>query len=316
MEHENDVLIRFLRNLSLEQRSLANSENDSVSDTSLLFCTYTLGYTEQNIYTCKTCGILSGICLGCCYNCHDGHEIIDIGPKKDFRCDCGLSKTPCKLFPHKTANHNNYCHNFVGRFCVCDAFDCESSRESDMHLCIGCYDWFHESCIQIYNDCHNFAAKKFHQINFPIVPDDTQDYFFLCEKCVNQHIFIVNKFRNYFSLEKAEELAWESVDRYPYSVFIHKDWFKYRCECLECNLIELPSLQFKSFKKVPKKKQEELVEDVVMGGSHEDQIYIAQGICILREMLQQSLRESFRQNFRNEIEALRKQLIEQRRRLI
>lgn len=315
MEDENDVLIRFFRNLSLSQGVNREDPGEGITDNSLLYCTYTLGYTEQNIYNCKTCGVLSGICLGCCYNCHEGHEIIDIGPKKDFRCDCGLSKTPCNLFPYKTDNQNNYCHNFVGRFCVCDAYDCEASRDSDMHLCIGCYDWFHQSCIQIYNDCHNFAAKKFHQKNFPIVPENVQEYYFLCQKCLNSNLFLVNKFRNYFSLENPSENFYSSVEFYPYSVFIQKSWFADRCECLECSVLDQPSVQFKSFRKV-EKKQNIQIEDTIMSGSHEDQIYIAHGISILREMLQQSLRESFRANFRTEVEALKKRIIEQRRRFI
>ena len=329
MSNENELLIRYLQNLSQSHPSFSISQNPEILGHSLDYCSYTLGAIEQNIYACKTCNVLSGLCIGCCFTCHQGHEIIDIGPKKDFRCDCGLGKTKCLLFQPKSSNSNQYCHNFLGRFCVCDSTDSDFTRQSDMHMCVGCYDWFHSDCIQIYNDCHNFAAKKFHTKNFPSVPKATENYFLICEKCVNSNIFIINKFRDFLCLDTKSE-NYEEVTRYPYHVFVDRTWLKLRCECLECCRIEEPTVKFRSFKsyvrgndREPGLEFRELLNEnsfelirVLMQENHEDQVHIAHGLVILRSMLQESLRTSFRVNFRNEVEALRKLLSEQRQHVI
>ena len=41
----------------------------------------------------------SGICLACSYHCHEGHELVELYTKRQFRCDCGNSKmdNECKL---------------------------------------------------------------------------------------------------------------------------------------------------------------------------------------------------------------------------
>jgi hypothetical protein len=185
---------------------------------------------------------------------------------------------------------------------------------------VGCFDWFHEDCIQIYNDCHNFAAKKFHSKDFPVIPKDLENFFFLCEKCLNSNIFIVNKFRKYFALESQVQ-EFKTVEKYPYHVFISRKWFLERCECLECSAIEMPLVKFRSFKKILKNVQPETVFDfsfefmqVIMRESHEDQVHIAHGLVILRSLMQESLRVSFRLNFRREVEELRKKMMELRMR--
>lgn len=103
-------------------------------------CTFPLGYVRQPLYACKTCSTSSineeeeqsekeepaGMCYSCSIACHSSHELFELFPKREFRCDCGL--------PGKFANHacalmipakkivkfndkNKYNHNFEGRYC-------------------------------------------------------------------------------------------------------------------------------------------------------------------------------------------------------
>ena len=61
-------------------------------------CSYNKGYVTQMVSICLTCNEDSknskqaGICPGCAVNCHhESHEIIEIGYRRGFRCDCGNS---------------------------------------------------------------------------------------------------------------------------------------------------------------------------------------------------------------------------------
>ena len=59
-------------------------------------CTYKKGYIQQEVIFCQTCYIekklSSGICIGCAYTCHAEHEVLNLGFKRNFKCDCGNSK--------------------------------------------------------------------------------------------------------------------------------------------------------------------------------------------------------------------------------
>lgn len=59
-------------------------------------CTYNKGYIEQELSFCLTCfeekKIPLGICVGCANNCHYDHDVINLGFKREFKCDCGNSK--------------------------------------------------------------------------------------------------------------------------------------------------------------------------------------------------------------------------------
>jgi hypothetical protein len=35
-----------------------------------------------------------GFCVGCAVVCHDGHDLIDLGQRLSFRCDCGNGRMP------------------------------------------------------------------------------------------------------------------------------------------------------------------------------------------------------------------------------
>ena len=55
------------------------------------------------IFICRKCYIFNiyeylirdlklGICLACSYHCHDGHEMVELYTKRNFKCDCGTPR--------------------------------------------------------------------------------------------------------------------------------------------------------------------------------------------------------------------------------
>jgi len=120
-------------------------------------CSYDQGYLKrQGLYSCRTCQTdpenLAGVCVPCSYACHDGHDLVELYTKRDFRCDCGNSKfpqnNPCKLRPNKDSinEKNKYGHNFLGLYCTCrrpwpDPNDYDP--KDSMFQCTICEDWFH-----------------------------------------------------------------------------------------------------------------------------------------------------------------------------
>ncbi|XP_010448649.1 PREDICTED: putative E3 ubiquitin-protein ligase UBR7 [Camelina sativa] len=117
-------------------------------------CTYPKGYMKrQAIFSCITCTPdgNAGICTACCLSCHDGHELLELWTKRNFRCDCGNSKfgtLACKLLPSKDVENseNSYNHNFKGLYCTCDLPypDPNVEEQVEMIQCCLCEDWFHE----------------------------------------------------------------------------------------------------------------------------------------------------------------------------
>lgn len=120
-------------------------------------CTYNKGYMKrQAIFSCLTCTPEgnAGVCTACSLSCHDGHEIVELWTKRNFRCDCGNSKFGeffCKLFPSKDVENvqNSYNHNFKGVYCICDRPypDPDVEEQIEMIQCCMCEDWFHEEHI-------------------------------------------------------------------------------------------------------------------------------------------------------------------------
>ncbi|XP_055638651.1 putative E3 ubiquitin-protein ligase UBR7 [Toxorhynchites rutilus septentrionalis] len=122
-------------------------------------CTYSQGYVgRQALYACLTCLPESrvdeekraGVCLACSYHCHEGHELIELYTKRNFRCDCGGKRMPearCKLDPLKLeANDENlYNQNFSGLYCICKRPypDPEDTTPDEMIQCVVCEDWYH-----------------------------------------------------------------------------------------------------------------------------------------------------------------------------
>lgn len=79
---------------------------------------------RQALYSCLTCLPESkedfrkgaGICLACSYSCHEGHELIELYTKRNFRCDCGTPKTRRKcLLDEKSADNAKNEYNQVTR---------------------------------------------------------------------------------------------------------------------------------------------------------------------------------------------------------
>ncbi|XP_022970058.1 putative E3 ubiquitin-protein ligase UBR7 [Cucurbita maxima] len=117
-------------------------------------CTYSKGYMKrQAIFSCLTCTPdgNAGVCTACSLSCHDGHEIVELWTKRNFRCDCGNSKFGdfiCKLFSNKDVENanNSYNHNFKGSYCICNRPypDPDVEEQVEMIQCCMCEDWFHE----------------------------------------------------------------------------------------------------------------------------------------------------------------------------
>lgn len=116
-------------------------------------CTYSKGYLKrQAIFSCLTCTPEgnAGFCTACSLSCHEGHEIVELWTKRNFRCDCGNSKFGnfiCKLQPSKDVENveNSYNHNFKGTYCTCDRPypDPSVEEEEEMVQCCVCEDWYH-----------------------------------------------------------------------------------------------------------------------------------------------------------------------------
>ncbi|XP_027360356.1 putative E3 ubiquitin-protein ligase UBR7 isoform X2 [Abrus precatorius] len=117
-------------------------------------CTYSKGYMKrQAVFSCLTCTPdgNAGVCTACSLSCHDGHQIVELWTKRNFRCDCGNSKfgdVYCKIFPNKDLENveNSYNHNFKGSYCTCGRPypDPDFVQQEEMIQCCLCEDWFHE----------------------------------------------------------------------------------------------------------------------------------------------------------------------------
>lgn len=90
----------------------------------------------------------AGVCLACSYKCHDGHELVELYTKRNFRCDCGTSKIlaiRCKLEPNKMEDNdkNTYNQNFSGVYCTCHRPypDEQDDIQDEMIQCVFCEDW-------------------------------------------------------------------------------------------------------------------------------------------------------------------------------
>ncbi|KAL5008060.1 hypothetical protein ScPMuIL_013641 [Solemya velum] len=138
-----------------EEKQLEDDANAVLGDSDDKNCTYPRGYLQrQALYACQTCRPQceqpAGICLACSYECHEGHDLIELYTKRSFCCDCGNSKFPnlkCKLSPVKDAvnSKNRYNQNFHGVYCTCARPypDPDDDVEDEMIQCVVCEDWYH-----------------------------------------------------------------------------------------------------------------------------------------------------------------------------
>lgn len=147
-------------------------------------CTYNKGYIRQALYACKTCyskkNIRAGVCLACSFHCHEGHELVELYTKRNFRCDCGNSKfenKECNLEKSKNATNieNMYNQNFDGVYCTCARPypDPENENNDEMLQCVICEDWYHSK---------HLGCKD--------VPGDDAYAEMICAACMEKHDFL------------------------------------------------------------------------------------------------------------------------------
>lgn len=78
------------------------------------------------------------------------HDLVELFTRRAFKCDCPTAPGRCTLLrPTQPPTHNTYTKNFAGEFCRCERgkrYDPMEEAES-MLECLGCEDWFHESCL-------------------------------------------------------------------------------------------------------------------------------------------------------------------------
>ncbi|GFY70163.1 putative E3 ubiquitin-protein ligase UBR7 [Trichonephila inaurata madagascariensis] len=201
-----------------EEQELEEDANAVLGGSDDTNCSYDNGYVlRQALYACKTCcaEVNAGVCLACCYACHDGHDVVELYTKRNFRCDCGNSKfngKKCTLQPNKdTLNSgNNYNQNFRGLYCSCSRPypDSEDSVPDEMIQCIFCEDWYHGRHLGVE------------------IPDD---YFeMICYKCMEANKFLYSYAKSYgvkvdFSPEKKKNgiisaTAKDSVKSEPHAI--------------------------------------------------------------------------------------------------
>lgn len=166
-----------------EEEELEADANAVLGDSDATNCTYLMGYVpRQALYACLTCNTSepSGICLACSYECHDGHELVELYTKRNFKCDCGNAKFKdfkCKLFQNKADYNvdNRYNQNFKGLYCTCQRPypDPDDDIEDEMILCVVCEDWYHG---------RHLGLKD--------VPDTNSDTEMVCNVCMSKHDFL------------------------------------------------------------------------------------------------------------------------------
>lgn len=136
-------------------------------------CSSTYGSSTQLVYVCRTCNyvlkeeifpfhhnnddnnengienfVYGYICSECVLNCHNGHDVVNIGIKHNISCDCGnnlFKRNNChiSLSTKPKYNYNNiYTHNNIVKYCYCNG-----SEVLPMYQCVQCCDWFHRNCL-------------------------------------------------------------------------------------------------------------------------------------------------------------------------
>ncbi|XP_059091359.1 putative E3 ubiquitin-protein ligase UBR7 [Tigriopus californicus] len=175
-----------------EEESLESDARAVLGAADAQNCTYhTGGYmTRQALYSCLTCLPAqnpdfqpAGICLACSYHCHEGHDLVELYTKRNFRCDCGNdtfgTEVKCKLAGDKTKTNseNKYNQNFKGVYCTCHRPypDPEDPVEDEMIQCILCEDWYHGRHLEL-----------------DTTPKDDSYSEMICVTCVRKYPFFMN----------------------------------------------------------------------------------------------------------------------------
>jgi len=183
-EEEKEVVTML--DVLQDEQEMEENANAVLGAASETVCSHPSGYmTRQPLYACSTCSPPScpdfkpgGICLACSYHCHEGHTLVELYTKRQFRCDCGTSRLPgpCKLGANKEENGlNKYNQNFSGLYCECSRPypDPEDPVEDCMVQCVVCEDWYHG---------RHLGVDK--------LPEDSSYAEMLCRGCVTRHAFL------------------------------------------------------------------------------------------------------------------------------
>ena len=174
-------------------------------------CTASLGMPlTQSIYACLTCAGVKGYCYACHIECHTDHEVVELGVRRNFVCDCSDG---CRLKRASTTrplhtNSYNSPHNFQGRFCWCDMDPDEAfgGEESTMFQCLVCEDWFHDKCITD-------------------LPMDTDAFIdFVCKDCVGRGAVLTRRHCT----------ECEDNTRSTSNAFLAEGWREGMCGCRIC----------------------------------------------------------------------------------
>lgn len=175
-------------------------------------CSASLGRPlAQKVYACLTCGDGGGYCYACHVECHPEHEVIEVGARRSFTCDC-VRHGHCRLLktaPQQTNTYNS-AHNFKGHFCVCQQFCPDDTEDTDefeeqstMFQCLCCEDWFHDRCLRD-------------------VPKDMDSFVdFVCAACVKQYGNISNRHNDSFVAD-------------GHSLYLKENWRDAMCGCAGC----------------------------------------------------------------------------------
>lgn len=132
----------------------------------------------------------AGVCLACSYSCHDGHELVELYTKRNFRCDCGNGKFEggrgdgdgkCRLMPHKENRNPDNCYNqnYDGVYCTCSRPypDPDDTVEDEMIQCVVCEDWYHSRHLRISQDMYDGKVpEEYHEM--------------ICHLCAAKHPFL------------------------------------------------------------------------------------------------------------------------------
>lgn len=264
-----------------EENELEEEANAVLGDSDDQNCTYPMGYvSRQALYACATCDpeTSAGVCLACCLECHEGHELFELYTKRNFRCDCGNSKfggKKCKLYPGKDATNakNHYNQNFKGLYCTCHRPypDPEDEVEDEMIQCVICEDWYHgrhlgtdslPSCESysevVCADCMKkndflWAYSVQSQETKSLVKEEIKSEVDVGETCPSQEQNKVDDKTDQASVQKSEndtccflvDLQKREVNVKEKGAFWKDGWRKKLCRCADCmTMYKERSLEF------------------------------------------------------------------------
>ncbi len=176
--------------------------------------TCSLKESTQQIFSCLTCKSKDfvGVCYACHVSCHTSHNVIDLGQRRSFTCDC-VKINCCSLSSKLIESSNKYDKCFNGNFCYCGKYS--EDEECTMFQCDLCEDWIHDRCLD----------KR--EPSF----DPDQHAFYICNKCITKHSFL----SMYVTSEGTfRETSNHSIG-FVRDVFLPDNYRKLLCRCENCN---------------------------------------------------------------------------------